>query len=190
MAFIKLAYISRANFTSFASAQGVEPSVARILATSRKNNLEKGVVGGLYYGNGCFFQYLEGEAETVRKLFDRIKSDNRHRDIQLVLEGPIEEKSFGQWSMKYVPIAGDIDTLLRRHHIATFDPYTFSSTMFSELVDLIHRSGDTPSHVSHTTMTQRPLIGKDPAETMERNFLIAVSAILITGLAVGGWLLL
>ena len=49
-----------------ASGAGVEPHVARILLVSRRNNGKVGLVGGLYYGDNRFFQYLEGEEEAVR----------------------------------------------------------------------------------------------------------------------------
>lgn len=142
MALMQLAYISRATFTQYSQARGVEPTVARILATSRRNNPLLNIVGGLYYGDGCFFQYLEGEESAVRKLCERIRKDDRHDDFKVVLEGPIDELSFGDWSMKYVPVTVGIDAFLYRHKLSSFDPYRFTPEMVTEIIDLIHVAQD------------------------------------------------
>ena len=68
MSLIRLAYASRASFRPSGNASGVEPEVGRILMTSLRNNPREGIVGGLYYGDGYFFQYLEGEGDAVRRL--------------------------------------------------------------------------------------------------------------------------
>lgn len=188
MALLSLAYISRATFASYDSAQGIEPSVARILATSRKNNASKGIVGGLYYGNGYFFQYLEGDADDVKKLFERICKDRRHQDVRIVREKPIEDQSFAQWSMKYVPISNEIEALLQRHSMHEFDPYQFSTTMFEELVVLIRRNNENLSPADAST--SRIPREKTPSEVMEQKAIIAVVAVLVIGLIAAGCILL
>lgn len=60
---VQIVYVSRSTFTSMPAAQGIEPSMARILAQSRINNARRGLVGALYFGDGCFFQCLEGRAD-------------------------------------------------------------------------------------------------------------------------------
>lgn len=153
MALMQLAYISRATFNQYARERGIEPTVARILATSRSNNPAKGIVGGLYYGDGCFFQYLEGEENAVRELCDRIRNDDRHTDFKVVLEGTIDQLSFGQWSMKYVPVTVGIDAFLYRHKLDRFDPYRFSP----EIIDLIHiaQDADQPGSRNSTAKPSR-----------------------------------
>ena len=63
---IQMIYISRSTFAQAEITNGIEPNVARILLKSRANNKKNGLVGVLYFGNGCFFQCLEGAAETVQ----------------------------------------------------------------------------------------------------------------------------
>lgn len=142
MSLIKLAYISRATFRPYPAASGVEPTVGRILISSRRNNPALGVVGGLYYGEGCFFQYLEGEESAVRGLFETIMADDRHKDVKVVMEEPISALSFSGWSMKYVPLAGQVEALLRRNGLERFDPYAFKPAMVEAMIDLIHDSRD------------------------------------------------
>jgi len=78
---IRLVYASRSTFSPGEAHQGLDPSVARILAKSRKNNAERGIVGGLFFGDGCFLQCLEGPDEAVDRLYERIRADSRHRDV-------------------------------------------------------------------------------------------------------------
>lgn len=54
MSLMRLAYASEATFEAKPVEKGVEPHVARILMTSRKNNAKDQLVGGLYYGNNRF----------------------------------------------------------------------------------------------------------------------------------------
>lgn len=158
MSLIGLAYISRATFKSYSSASGVEPNVGRILLTSRRNNAARGVVGGLYYGDGCFFQYLEGEENSVRALFDAIAGDSRHGDVRVVLDKPIDALSFHGWSMKYVPVAKDVEAFLQRHRLRRFDPYRFDDRMFAEMVSLIQRGSNRDPAPERSTGSRKWLV--------------------------------
>jgi NADH/NAD ratio-sensing transcriptional regulator Rex len=44
-------------------------------------------------------QYLEGPEYNVLRLYDTIKRDNRHSNIQLIQTKDIQEKIFSDWSM-------------------------------------------------------------------------------------------
>ena len=61
MPMMRLAYASEAAFEARPAEKGMEPNVAQILSTSRRNNARRELTGGLYYGGDRFFQYLEGE---------------------------------------------------------------------------------------------------------------------------------
>jgi Sensors of blue-light using FAD len=120
---IRLVYASRSTFESSAKQQGLDPGVARILAKSRKNNARAQVVGGLLFGEGYFLQCLEGEADAVNTLYDKIKADPRHRDVTVLAKASISSRSFGAWSMKYVPGEQHLQALLQQWGLARFDPY-------------------------------------------------------------------
>jgi hypothetical protein len=70
-----------------------------LLAVSRRNNEAAGVSGMLLHAGGNFNQYIEGDDDAVRTLFNRIKSDPRHAGVLIVSEGPVEERYFSDWSM-------------------------------------------------------------------------------------------
>ncbi|MEE3119148.1 MAG: BLUF domain-containing protein, partial [Pseudomonadota bacterium] len=94
MPLMRLAYASEATFQSKPVEKGVEPHVARILLTSRRNNAQRHVTGGLYYGNNRFFQYLEGDEAEVMELFQKIREDDRHTNIVILIEEPLQQTTF------------------------------------------------------------------------------------------------
>lgn len=72
-----------------------------LLAKSRENNMKLNITGMLLYKDGNFMQVLEGKEETVRSLYIKIASDPRHQGIITLLEGPLEERQFPDWSMGF-----------------------------------------------------------------------------------------
>ena len=110
---------------------------------SRRNNPAKGLVGALYFGDGNFFQCLEGPVTEVDALYARLGKDDRHRDLTVLNREPIAQLSFSGWSMKYVPNASVVRKLLDRHKLETFDPYRFNAGMLSDMVGLLLSGPDT-----------------------------------------------
>ena len=72
-----------------------------ILAKAREKNERLNVTGMLLYYDGTFKQVLEGEQSIVRQLFEIIKNDKRHKAVNLVIEKPINQRSFPSWSMAF-----------------------------------------------------------------------------------------
>ncbi|MDZ4098810.1 MAG: BLUF domain-containing protein, partial [Methylophilaceae bacterium] len=142
MAYTQIVYISRSTFTPNPATNGIEPNVARILTKSRVNNRKNGLVGVLYFGDGCFFQCLEGEEGAVDRLYQTLLHDERHTDIKLLSKKTIEELSFADWSMKYVPLEEDMNRLLVANGYKSFNPYMFSTHMIEKVLELLFASND------------------------------------------------
>ncbi len=79
-----------------------------LLDVSRQANQEHGITGILIYGCGNFAQYLEGPKVEIDTLFVNIQRDSRHRDVQLLAEGPITTRIFADWSMTFRPLGQDV----------------------------------------------------------------------------------
>ena len=75
--------------------------IADILTSSCKNNAAKDVTGILLYHEGSILQVLEGEKEAVTGLYQKIKKDDRHKDVIQLVQGTCEERNFGEWSMGF-----------------------------------------------------------------------------------------
>ena len=74
----------------------------------RASNERAALTGMLLYKEGNFLQVLEGEESAVRALFaDRISHDPRHHKLTVLLEGPIQEREFSDWSMGFRNLSDD-----------------------------------------------------------------------------------
>ena len=78
-----------------------DAELVSLLEQCRPNNLKLGITGMLLYKNGNFMQMLEGNQHTVDTLFQRIKTDPRHKDVSEVMVGETEKRYFPDWSMGF-----------------------------------------------------------------------------------------
>jgi len=72
-----------------------------LLATSRANNEAHDITGMLLHRDGEFVQILEGDRYDVEKLMASIGRDPRHTDVRVLLEEPLHERRFDDWTMGY-----------------------------------------------------------------------------------------
>lgn len=179
---IQLVYISRANFQPGPAEAGVEPVVARILQQSRTNNPKRGIGGVLYYGDGCFFQCLEGEQEVVLKLVEKLKRDSRHKDFRIVQKGPVTARHFSDWSMKYIPVSDAVKSLLESRGHKRFDPYQFDRKTHEQLLHLFRSLGDSARAEPFHPPTA-------PAKSPVDGLLVGTAAVVVLAVLVC-WLLL
>lgn len=77
---------------------------ADIYHTANQFNATQDITGFLCFGDGYFFQYLEGEESKVRALYDNICQDKRHTKVTLLSTGYLESKNFEQWDMAFINI--------------------------------------------------------------------------------------
>mgnify|MGYP000022286210 CR=1 FL=1 len=131
---VRLVYVSRALFVPMAQTYGIEPAVTKILFESRRQNIQRGLVGVLYYGNGYFLQCIEGEKLHVDQLYEKLQRDIRHTDLKVLSYLSISQVSFYQWRMKYMPMDYAIQTLLKRYGMAQFNPYQLSADAVTALL--------------------------------------------------------
>jgi len=158
---IQIIYISRSTFAATDSAGTIEPNVARILAKSRSNNRSKGLVGVLYFGDGCFFQCLEGEESSVDALYKTLLEDTRHKDLKLLSRKMINDLSFPDWSMKYVGVDNQMKQLLSTNGYGKFDPYAFDGDMVHKVMGLLHLATDPSKNEGQTDLTLNRLTIQD-----------------------------
>jgi hypothetical protein len=161
---IRIIYISRSTFTPSRSTAGIEPNVGRILAKSRINNRRDGLVGVLYFGDGCFFQCLEGEQSAIDTLYARLQSDERHTDIKLLSREFINELSYADWAMKYVPLEKEMTRLLNQAGLQTFDPYRFDTAMVQKVINLLRMATDTLTAPEVETLIQQSIAAPAPTQ--------------------------
>lgn len=93
-----IAYISKV--ASRKNGASVPMGLSNIFSVARKNNANLNITGVLSYRKGHYIQILEGDDGVVDSLLLKIKSDGRHEQVNVILDFPISERSFPDWSMK------------------------------------------------------------------------------------------
>jgi Sensors of blue-light using FAD len=86
------------------AAAGIDAAaVDRIITASQRNNARWGITGMLVFGEGVFFQWLEGPRGAIQRLLEMLRSDPRHEQIVLLSEvEEARERLFPQWDMELV----------------------------------------------------------------------------------------
>jgi len=85
-----------------------DDEVGRIAEVSRQNNAKKNISGLLMFQAGIFLQLLEGDAEAVEDLYQKIAQDPRHGHVTKIFSIDNNERMFAGWSMGLKKIE-DID---------------------------------------------------------------------------------
>jgi hypothetical protein len=150
---IRLAYSSKATFEPFSKTESkLDPRVADILHVARENNRKNRLYGALYYGNGNFFQCLEGSEQDINTLYEKLLRDPRHKDLKILLREPIERVSFGDWEMKFALVDEKVRGLLREHQLSRFNPEAFDRDLTRKLVSVLQSDrSDVPDQVIETS---------------------------------------
>lgn len=131
---LRLVYASKTNFDSTGAEGDKNPVLAEILTQCRRNNEPRNICGVLCYGDGFFFQCLEGERSAVESLYDRLLNDTRHRDITLLSKRSVRQRMFRQWSMKSMNVDARIRRMLQIENLESFRPHSFSDLMVERLL--------------------------------------------------------
>jgi len=130
---VRLMYVSRA-----VPAVDQEELLS-ILRKSKSNNPALGITGVLCFSEGIFLQVLEGGRSAVNRLYNRIATDHRHTQVELLGYEEIGERRFAGWAMGQVNMSRLNPALLLKYsETATLDPYAVSGqvsmALFEELV--------------------------------------------------------
>ena len=76
-----------------------------------KNNFKKNISGILIFNNGHFFQILEGEETVLKELFKKIKSDERHHNIIILLDKKNNHRIFEDYRYGFSVITNKKDII-------------------------------------------------------------------------------
>ena len=127
---VRLLYASRAS-------KDIDSTyTANILEQSRRNNPAAGVTGILCYSGQMFMQVLEGNRREVSRLYNKIASDPRHTDVEILLFEDIVERRFSNWTMGQVNLSKvNTSTLLKYSELPTLNPYVMGGKASLALLD-------------------------------------------------------
>jgi hypothetical protein len=95
MAMIGIAYTSRATRSLGSS------DLDDLLLGARTSNALAQLTGVLVYGDGVFFQYLEGRDFDVLRTYEHIKRSSLHTEVVELERREIAERLFRNWFMGF-----------------------------------------------------------------------------------------
>ncbi len=99
-------------YSSVGTHQFEQSELVDLLAFARKFNEQNDLTGMLLYVDGSFFQILEGDPKTLHDLYFRIERDTRHAHVIKLIEMPIQERAFSEWSMGFAKVTrADLATI-------------------------------------------------------------------------------
>ncbi len=92
-------WTSSLSYQSRATSKPTAADMRELSWKARERNRALGVTGLLLYDKGRFFQTLEGPVESLTTLWQSIRSDTRHTDIEILSEHIIPARLFGSWDL-------------------------------------------------------------------------------------------
>lgn len=133
----RLIYLS----TSTCTAQEARNLCLQSQAANAKNQ----ITGALYFADGAFLQYLEGDDFSLAALYHHIRLDTRHKDCKLLDARLIAARAFKSWSMEWLVDAAAVDpriqaVLLHHQYLPALDAKA-ATAMFRTLSGIARRSG-------------------------------------------------
>ncbi len=153
-ALVQLVYVSSLTLSSRLRASIFD----EVEAHARKYNEQHGITGILCYGNNHFLQCIEGKKSHILALQKRIFSDNRHKDIKVLLLQPIEQRIFLDWRMRLLFLERWLWSPATKEQAAQlapylpFAPHNWTPEHTEEFLKVI-KTFETPPHVKAAGIT-------------------------------------
>ncbi|WP_367105358.1 BLUF domain-containing protein [uncultured Psychrobacter sp.] len=126
-------YISRITSTGLSSASTLND----IAKTASKNNRKNHITGVLCYGNGYFFQYLEGSEQALTNLKNRLLMDDRHKDLQCLEFTAINKRCFAEWSLHSIVLERWLISDPRVKALLPFKPYHWAPDKWRQFLKIL-----------------------------------------------------
>lgn len=91
----RIVYVSQATRTMS------NPELARIVERAQASNQAADLTGMLVGYKGWFLQVIEGPAQALAAIFQRIRADKRHGNIKVLVSEPAGARAFPEWRMAF-----------------------------------------------------------------------------------------
>lgn len=92
-------HLARIAYASALRSEISRSELDAMLSAWRRKNAEHAVTGMVLVHRDSVFQVLEGFPDVVQALYATISHDLRHHSVAKLIDEPIVERSFGDWSM-------------------------------------------------------------------------------------------
>lgn len=126
-------YISRITSIGLSGASTLND----IAEVSIAHNKAENISGILCYGNGYFFQYIEGSEQALTNLKNRILRDDRHKEIQTLAFSAITERRFTGWSLRSIILERWMIKDPKVKSLLPFNPYRWQTDEREQFLDIL-----------------------------------------------------
>lgn len=126
-------YVSRITSTGLSGASTLND----IAECSIRNNKDDNITGVLCYGNGYFFQCVEGSEQVLTNLKNRLLLDDRHKDIQTLEFSAISERGFTGWSLRSIILERWIISDPKAKALMPFKPYNWAPNEWKQFLKIL-----------------------------------------------------
>jgi len=154
----------RLSYASTTTHDWTPEELLTLLTESQTNNSANNITGILLYAHETFFQVLEGEESVVKKVYETIEKDKRHKDCTIIEVEKIKERAFPYWSMGFEKV--DVNNLHNIKGLNDFFAKDFTPSGFASHKNIIspllaHLRGRLIKQVT-TSHEELPLTHEDP----------------------------
>ena len=104
-------------YLSSASDELEIAEISKILSFTEESNNNHDITGLLLFSDGNFFQIIEGEKNSMLKLFETIKRDDRHRNIQQIFGEEINKGAYDLYATNFISDEVKYDTDQFEHYL-------------------------------------------------------------------------
>jgi hypothetical protein len=95
------ASILQITYVSKASIEFGTSDLVKLLIDARNFNQSNEITGILIFENNRFLQVIEGMAETIESLYQKIVDDGRHHDVNMIASTQLDARRFPKWTMAF-----------------------------------------------------------------------------------------
>ena len=129
----QLVCLSHITSTSLASASTLND----IAEVAIERNQADNITGILCYGNGYFFQCVEGSEQALTNLKNRLLVDDRHKDLKILDFSAIAERRFAGWSLRSITLERWMMNEPKLKSFMPFKPHTWEVNGWQQFLDIL-----------------------------------------------------
>ena len=129
----QLVYLSHITSTGLASASTLNDIAEVAIARNQADN----ITGILCYGNGYFFQCVEGSEQALTNLKNRLLVDDRHKDLKILDFSAIDERRFEGWSLRSITLERWMVNEPRLKSFMPFRPDSWEPNEWQQFLDIL-----------------------------------------------------
>ena len=126
-------YLSHITSTGLTNASTLND----IAEVANKLNKIDNITGILCYGNGYFFQYVEGTEQALTNLKNRLLLDDRHKDIKILDFSAIDERRFKGWSLRSITLERWMVNEPKLKAFMPFKPDNWQAGEWQQFLDIL-----------------------------------------------------